>query len=180
MVWAMFLFALLEGSEDEASQNRKRDEKIEESKMIGLARESGHMDGGVLAEATKTSNTESKIKPKEWYIEQSLKKLWSSHATWLTAALDDALAYAKSATPNSREAIDKAIRRTSTSDTDISSRFASEIWPSLKTRGWKASLVSDGINAGKRCYSFEEKKVVLIACLCRFSRTNLTDFFKVF
>lgn len=75
----------------------------------------------------------------------------------------DATSFAKENEPHAQELVDKVLKKPPVSEietpVDSASIFATNIWPSLKSRGWKALVVADGDRAGKTVYSYGGKEV---------------------
>ena len=138
-------------------QNKKRDERHAEKKRAEDDPAPQPSSGGTLAAIPQ--EPAALEQSDEEYSRVAFEKLWSTNQAWTSLLLEDALSYTKSFEPNDQTGIDKALRKGPVTSADISSQFASNIWPSLKTRGWKASILSEGDNAGRRCYEFGERKV---------------------
>lgn len=158
MCWAMALTALLETAEDDAVQARKREERASEKKL----EVSANADGGTLA-VDRSTEIRDKDLPVEELRRRTFSKLWKANAVWAEKALRDAVSYAKQNAPRDQDAIDKALRKRNESTfletNDISSIFAANVWPSLKSRGWKAMISADGSAAGQTRYSFKNEEV---------------------
>ena len=101
-------------------------------------------------------------------IQKCFDKLWAVNACWAASVFDDALIFARSAEPRCEEILSRGLDSTKGSSSgsatplkqdEISSLFVQNVWPSLKSRGWKASVLSEGPHAGKTQYAYEGKQV---------------------
>ena len=157
MSWAILLLVLCEIAQEDAAQSKKRAVRAAEKK-----RESSDSpnpsDGGVLEAASEEVSQEM--------IQRCFNKLWATNACWASSVFDDALAFARKSEPRDEDILYRALDSTAIPGSgtplkqdEISSLFVQNVWPSLKTRGWKAAVLSDGPHAGKTQYSYEGKQV---------------------
>jgi len=151
---------------EDATQTTKRAARVAEKK-----RESSDSaalpEGGVLA-ILQTQDSGA-VKPE--VVQHCFKKLWYASESWVTAAFNDALTFARSAEPRDQEALSRGLQSARSAGTkstaplkkdEISALFSQNVWPSLKSRGWKAVVLSEGPNAGKTQYSYGGKQVSTI------------------
>jgi len=163
MSWALVLTALREAAMDDVHDMAKRAERAAEKK-----RESGPTsDGGMLGKVTAESAPEGSNAPvlsgstevsvlsddkmKEDQLERSFEKLLHAHSSWVSKAIEDALAYAQSNCPRSRIVINTNLAKKSNATqgkpprelSPLTVAFNQNIWPALRSRGWKQETVSD-------------------------------------
>lgn len=157
MSWAILLLVLCEIAQEDAAQSKRRAVRAAEKK-----RESSDSpnpsDGGVLEAASEEVSQEM--------VQRCFNKLWATNACWAPSVFDDALAFARKSEPRDEDILYRALDSTATPGSgsplkqdEISSLFVSNVWPSLKTRGWKAAVLSDGPHTGKTQYSYDGKQV---------------------
>jgi hypothetical protein len=161
MSWTVILTTIIETVEEEAETNRRRDikerEKAREEEIKG--KNSG---GGVLA--IDRSQDPGNLELEE-LKQKAFSKIWESNSRWLKDLLIDATAYAKETTPRSKAVIDRIVHMGKISseqrknNTDSLSLIVANVWPSLKSRGWKADMITDGEFAGKTRFSKDDKEV---------------------
>jgi hypothetical protein len=163
MSWSLALLSILETADDDAIQAKKREERAAEKKQ----EESGEVSAGVLA-MDLSPNCTDEAQLKEKYFE----KLWNMNATWAKLALDDAVTFAKASEPRNTDTLKAALMISEPKKPQqggMSSTFAENVWPSLKSRGWKAVISTEGPSAGKTRYTYVGKQVrfVLLSFICR-------------
>jgi hypothetical protein len=163
MSWSLALLSILETAEDDAIQAKKREERVAEKKH----EESGEVSAGVLAmDLSQNCTDEAQLK------EKSFEKLWTANATWAKLALEDAVTFAKGSEPRDTDTLNTAMMTSEPKkpqQVGVSSTFAENVWPSLKSRGWKAVLSTEGPSAGKTRYTYLGKQVrfFLLSFICR-------------
>lgn len=170
MAWSIVLMSMIETAEEDASMAKKREERAAEKKR----EESAPQDGGVLAldrsqEATNEALDDGQLQ------DRAFKKVLGANATWMKLAIEDAVAFAKESEPRDADTIKKFLKATDTEKRrphGISASFAESVWPSLKSRGWKAELLVEGPAAGKTRYAYEGKQVRRIKLLSRLVLAN--------
>jgi hypothetical protein len=159
MCWSILLISLCETAKEDAVQVKKRTERAAEKKREAEGDASpDQFLGGVLASTNNSSNADRQDSEQKCF-----DKLWFANAAWATPVLKDALTFAASTEPRSEEVLSSVIDRcfdscAPTKD-DLSSKFALHVWPSLKSRGWKAEVLADGPDAGKTVYKYDSKEV---------------------
>lgn len=158
MSWAMLLLILCEIAQEDAAQSKKRAVRAAEKKREN-SDSPNPSDGGVLAEAASGTISQE-------LIQKCFDKLWATNACWASYVFRDALEFARRNEPRDEDILYRALDSTITSGSgtplkkdEISSLFVQNVWPSLKTRGWKATVLSDGAHEGKTQYSYEGKQV---------------------
>jgi hypothetical protein len=157
MSWSLALLTILETADDDAIQAKKREERAAEKKQ----EESGEVSAGVLAmDLSQNCSDEAQLK------EKSFEKLWNANASWAKLALEDAVTFAKDSEPRDTDSLKAALmigEPQKPQQGGVSSTFAENVWPSLKSRGWKAVLSTEGPSAGKTRYTYVGKQVRLIS-----------------
>ena len=165
MAWSLVMFTIIDAAVDDAEKALNRELKTAE-KDRETAEAMKPTNGGVLA-ASLPLNSDGLEKPPssiDTLKRAALEKLLNDTAPWIEAVFTDAVAFAKENSPRDQTVIAQVLRgstdsvtKMKKSDTDL--MFANSIWPSLKSRGWKAEVISAGFYAGKTRYSFKGKDV---------------------
>ena len=107
-----------------------------------------------MLDSRTTAINPSEIKAK------AFQKIVGSQAPWFAEVLNDASNFAKSNEPRQDEVIHKLnTMNLPLTATDVASIFATNVWPSLKSRGWKVALIDEGDQTGKSRYSYKDKEV---------------------
>jgi hypothetical protein len=164
MCWSILLVALCEVAEEDAAQTKRRAERAAEKK-----RDADEDDvnppslGGVLAVPIDAMLSDGDTAA---LIQKCFDKLWMASASWATPVMQDALEFAKSCQPRSEEVLSQALQnaagpKSPMKHDEITTKFVQTIWPSLKSRGWKAQVLMEGPSAGSTQYSYNETKVGL-------------------
>jgi hypothetical protein len=153
MMWTAVLTTFRENVAEAIARRRKREMEPKDSAKGDAG------SGGVLSEfAPKvlTSDQEFKI------ANDAFQELWKENKTWMRKALHDALAFAQSNRPRDHDTIESTLRPGTfickSDDSAIGSSFA-QAWQSLKNRGWKATLLTEGDKAGKTKYEYGDQQV---------------------
>lgn len=116
------------------------------------AAESKSSDGDVLSricqeDSDKVSETDQK-RSKELADKkhEAFMKVFATNKLWLSHVIDDALTYSKSAEPRDKEHVKKILSgshspqkspRENQVQTQLSAQFEEQVWPTLRSRGWK-------------------------------------------
>jgi hypothetical protein len=151
MCWSLIFTTLLETVNEEVQSQKRKDESLKLQ----------HPDGGILAlSPTKIGvNSTFDVSARRKEIFQSLMK---KNLDCVSLAIHDAVAFAKSVAPRDQAEIDAALggaNKTQSMKESITTLFAANVWPSLKSRGWKAKLVTEGDQVGQTIYQFENQEV---------------------
>lgn len=162
MTWAMLLFSMREAAEDDAHSAKRRAERKAEKQRIAsetdveasIAKESGGILGTNLDELAGKNDLGDQFNV-------SFRRLADTNASWLTMAIQDATEYAIAHTPRSKNAVDRAHQSNASNSApqSLETLFVSNLWPSLKCRGWTAEVIVDGQFSGTTCYSHSGKEV---------------------
>ena len=156
MSWSIILLALREYAEEDAASTKRRAARAAEKRREAEGPSDNAPQGGVLAQ-TEPNDEKSKD-----LIQKCFNKLWSANSAWAAQVLEDALAYARNSQPRNEALLTRALDQDSsssvpTSEQEVEQIFGQNVWPSLKTRGWKAEVLTEGPHVGKTQYSFEGK-----------------------
>lgn len=157
MCWSIILLTFLEVAEEDSTQMQKRQERAAEKEREKAAQ--ANSDGGVLAEASV-----SKVTPEDEVIlkRKCFSKLWATNISWARHALEDCVSYAKNNDPREQSTLDKVLHRSDAPKkriSNVSTLFMESVWPSLKNRGWKGEMRTEGNLAGQVVYKADEKEV---------------------
>ncbi|CAB9496158.1 CHD3-type chromatin-remodeling factor PICKLE [Seminavis robusta] len=157
MCWSILLTALCEIADEDAAHIKRRAVRAAEKKRDAPDGSSEQALGGVLAASKGDSASDPN---NEESVQKCFDKLWIANASWAVIVLKDALAFAASTEPRSDEVLSRTVQTTEApaKKDDISAKFAQSVWPSLKSRGWKAEILTDGANAGKTQYKYDGKQ----------------------
>lgn len=164
MAWSIIFASIKETTDDEAESSKKREQNnidIAKAKQAGTENLDG---GGILAtqEVTDVPNATETVDEKT-LKQQAFEKVFRMLGSWIELVLADATEYANEHEPRPKEVIDE-LQKLKTIDqvepaSDPVTMFASKIWPFLKTRGWKTSMITAGNLAGRSQYIFRDKSV---------------------
>jgi len=160
MCWTVVLTSLLELAEEDGEMAKKREVKAAEKARDEKA-ESKPDNGGVLA---VDRSSEPEVQDVDQLKRKAFEKHWKASSTWMEQLLVDAIACASEYAPRGKEQINKAFRKYDGSSqplkqAEVSAMFATSVWPSLKSRGWKAQQITEGDSTFKTRYSFEGEEV---------------------
>ncbi len=138
MCWSLSLLCLHEAAEDDALElSRKKKKRI---------------DGDILAlssinEASDHAQSDDNLDEEKDPLEESFKNLLAANASWVEAALADAQAYSNRVASHRDKlyvlSIIDGIRPHNDPKEEnpvqfkLASNFAENIWPALRSRGWK-------------------------------------------
>jgi hypothetical protein len=119
------------------------------------ASEAKSSDGDVLSrigenDSVKESETDEK-RSKELAKKkhEAFLKVLDTNKSWLSQVIDDALAYSKSTEPRDKELVKRILSgshspqktpRENPAQTQLSIQFEEQVWPSLRSRGWKVEV----------------------------------------
>jgi hypothetical protein len=157
------LTTLLESADDDVGAAKKRDARTAEKVQEESTEVSKPGNGGVLA---VDRSSEVTIEDADKLKQKAFEKHWRDTSNWMGHVLSDAIAFASDHAPREKEQLDRILRKTNGSShhlqqSKIASMFATSVWPSLKSRGWNAELITEGDTAGKTRYSYLGKEVSL-------------------
>lgn len=176
MSWALALVCLQEAAEDDALEKKRKAEALTKDNQTA---------GGVLGQAagiTESQNEEegdaaqageeelpNKSNDKD-LPQESFEAFLSENESWIMKALADALAYSKVATSRDKDWVQSVIDGTSDHKKDkkenhtqlkLSTEFNENVWPALRTRGWK----EESNKSGKKGYTYKGKTVKSISAV---------------
>jgi hypothetical protein len=145
MSWSLILTSLIEATYEEAQGAKKKDERILKQKA-DETHDEDKQNGGILAsKANLLEEESSKVSNKE--LEKAFNYLWKSVSPWAGQVVRDAVDYASTSAPRDSKTLSRILRKPPPSEltiNDVHSKFARSVWPSLKTRGWTASVEIEG------------------------------------
>ena len=166
MTWSILLTTLLETAEDDANGAKKREERAAEKKQ----EENGQGDGGILAVDLSQDGANVGLDAAQ-LKEKAFQKLLTANESWTKLVIEDAVLFAKENPPRDAETVQKALKAGASEKPHldgISFMFAESVWPSLKSRGWKAELLVEGPSTGKTRYTYKDKQVRVVSYFVRF------------
>lgn len=171
MSWALALICLQEAAEDDALEKKRRAEAItKENQTAGgvLAAAVGNEGEGNVAQAEEEkplyNSNESDLS------QESFEIFLSENESWIMKALADASAYSKIATSRDKDWVQSIIDGTSGHSKaskgnpvqlKLSAEFNENVWPALRTRGWKEECDK----SGKKGYTFKGKTFKTISAV---------------
>jgi hypothetical protein len=157
MCWTVILTTLLEAVDDAAESTVKREERQAE-KCRGI---SDAAVGGVLAidrslDVAVQNMDERKV--------CEFKKIWHETTAWIGKVINDAVEFARTNSPRSIVQLDvqgsiPALSPKKVLNGEIEAMFMSNVWPSLKNRGWKSESVATEDNNKRTHYFFRGTEV---------------------
>lgn len=140
LCWAFLLTTIREAANDEFENAKKRAMRAAEKKIEEEGKnENG--DSGVLGQTEAFQSAAASVD-----VAVCFKKLWDTHRPWMENVLHDAVSYARAHSPRSKEALLRSIRSVASRSDDGEKKepnavFAQNVWPALRSRGWKAELI---------------------------------------
>lgn len=157
---------LIETASEDGERAMNREVRAAEKDREKTAEAAKPADGGVLAVSLSSEKVTVTASVEE-LKQKAFEKLSKEASDWMEDVIADAVAYAKEKSPREKEFLNRVLHKTSDSaqplkQSEIASMFATSVWPSLKSRGWKAEVISEGDSAGKTRYSFEGKDVRML------------------
>jgi hypothetical protein len=158
MGWSI-IFAVIRQTVDDEYENTQKKDQLAADRLIASSTEP--IQGGLLAIPANISNGSSSLcaDPKE-AKEKIFLAVLKSLAPWIGKTVEDASSFARDNEPRKEEVLKKLQTMSMPSvPTDATSIFATNLWPSLKSRGWKTSMVTEGNRTGATRYSFKDKEV---------------------
>lgn len=162
MSCSLVLTAAIEAATSEVEGAKKREERAVQK---SIEQSLNTNDGGSLAAEVPRENAsksaESRISEEK---EKAFLRIWRTIAGWSTKVLHDAVEFAKGHEPRDLGTIQRLITgeagKSEKLESDaVASKFAESVWPSLKSRGWNASIVTEGDAAGRTSYMYKDKEV---------------------
>jgi hypothetical protein len=155
MCWSVIFVVIRQTVDDEYDALVKKDQ-LAADRASAISAETSQ--GGLLAVPANTSSCADSVGIDPIVAKEKIfVALMRSLAPWIERAVDDATNYAKNNEPRKEEVLNKL--QTLSVPTDATSMFATNLWPSLKSRGWKANLITEGDRTGETRYSFKDKEV---------------------
>ena len=139
MGWAVTLLSICEVTKEEVGASTKRAERIAEKKK------DEQRNGDILGVPVARDGAGVVNAAQQYQL--CFKRLWSTHAKWVSRVLIDAVTYAREHEPRSVDTDEDH-------GAEISRAFFSTLWEPLQGRGWKV----EDTEAGK-IFHFGNQKV---------------------
>jgi hypothetical protein len=162
MCWSIVLLSMVEAIDEIVESAVKREEKqAEKMKELGSFTIS---NVGVLATNSSRDFTCSDITFRK---NREFIAIWYETNDWNEKLIADAVSFAKANTPRLTTDFEqnKSERSHTSMCNDTETMFKSNVWPSLKLRGWTSTVGANEIN--KYCFNGNE------VCVKRFTIHNL-------
>lgn len=167
MTWSMLLLLLLEYAQSEVITARKREERAAEKKLEDCS-QIRDKEGGSLAVTTSFNKRDGDLSEEE-QIEKAFQRICISVSEWLPDVVSEAVKYARQTSPRDQARIDEVKHNKDNCESktnDLNILFVQNVWPSLKSRGWKGKIITEGVSAGLTTYSFGSREVRRFRLLC--------------
>jgi hypothetical protein len=147
MALSMILYCVVEAAETELLTSRRREDRL----AVKVRGESGDADQMEAKPAPNVTDQELAV--------QSFRKFWDPSADWVTKLVMQVVLYAKDHDPRNAETLAQLMhtKTESLDESDVKVLFAKNVWPSLRSRGWKARVVEGG--PGEPQYTYEDNEV---------------------
>lgn len=168
MSWSLALVCLQEASEDDALEKKRKAEALTKENQPA---------GGVLGQAAGIEERDStaeempnKPDDKDLLEEESFMAFLSENESWVRNVLLDAVAYSKVASSRDKDWVQGVIEGTSGHKKDkkenpvqlkLSAEFSENLWPALRTRGWK----EESSKSGKKVFTYKGDTVKSISAV---------------
>lgn len=167
MCWSIVFVVIRGGAEEDGAGAAKRAERAAEKKRQSEGNDTptSPSRGGILAVAVNSIEQGEDEKSRSAKKQEAFVRIWEANQTWLPLTVADAKAYATSNFPRAKEVFEHATSTESNKplrskeEEGMLSLFIRNIWPSLKSRGWKAELVEEGKYAGNTHYTNAKNQV---------------------
>ena len=150
MSWSLILLCLYEAAEDDALEVTRKAEAD--------STERGTTEGDILArniEISELAESNDKTDDERGILEESFKKLLSVNSSWVEMALGDAVDFSKIPSHRDQKYVQGIIdgNRPSNHLNPVQSKlvadFMDNVWPALRSRGWKEDEKNMFIYQGK-------------------------------
>lgn len=159
MAWSLVMSTLMDSAADDAEKSLIREMKAAEKYREKVVDREAPAQGGILAEASPPHMPGQRHSSLIALQQAVFGKLLAECSPWMNAVIADAINFAKENSPRGQKMLPRVLRRStnaaaSMNQSDIATMFATSVWPSLKNRGWKAEVISEGMSAGKTRYAY--------------------------
>lgn len=140
LCWALLLLTIREAADDDVVNARKRAVRTEVKKREE-ERKNDDVDSGILGKTEVMQHVAGRVD-----IDSCFQKLWEIHRPWMSKIIEDAIIYARSHSPRTKESLNSAIQSASAKfnlgqKKEINALFSQSFWPALKNRGWKTEVL---------------------------------------
>jgi hypothetical protein len=171
MSWSVVLTTLREVTEENVSNARKRTERAAQKKSAAeegnseKKQDAGDVSGGVLG--VKPLNAAEAQKAKQ-VLHRQFIGLISSQNSWLPLVLRDAKQFGASHSGRSNDIVERYLVSSPSKKKQApqgkAALFAQNLWPQLKSRGWKVEQVNVGGQMSSK-YSYAGETVSIAPLL---------------
>lgn len=161
MAFSLLLCCVVEAVDAEIITAKKREEKIAEKwKEKATVEETEGKDETADGKTQPAQMTDAQLE------QASFKKFWDESAEWATRLVKDVIAYATDNEARDHDALMELLHRKNevVDSESIKKAFAQNIWPPLRSRGWKAEGL-DGSSKEKYFYQDETVRLYLLDTL---------------
>jgi hypothetical protein len=147
MAFSMLLYCVVEAAEAELATSKRREDRLAEK----LKGETGNADQTDAKPAPGVTDGELAV--------QAFRKFWDPNADWVTKLVMEVVVYAKDHDPRNEETLMQLMHKKTKSmdEGGVKILFAKNVWPSLRSRGWKARVAEGGSSEPQ--YAYEGKEV---------------------
>ncbi|KAK1747456.1 chromodomain-helicase-DNA-binding protein [Skeletonema marinoi] len=155
--WALALVCLQEAAEDDALEKKRKAEALtKENQSAGgvLGQAAGVAEGQNEKEGNAQGDEMPNKSDDKDLPQESFEAFLSESESWITKVLADAVAYSKVATSRDKDWVQSVIDGTS-------AEFNENLWPALRTRGWK----EESDKSGKKVYTYKGNTVKSISAV---------------
>lgn len=156
MAWSMVLITLCEAAAEGAK--KKSDRQVAKGQAPS---EDVAAAGGVLASVSEPVNPRKQAEEEQRVLFESFEKVWSAHAAWCKRVLADGFDYARYNRPRPKAKLNAAMQiqgSTESATGSLHAKFAQNLWPALKSRGWRSQEVQTA-RGSQIQYVFDDRKV---------------------
>jgi hypothetical protein len=155
MCWSLVLMTIREAADDDVLASKRKAEKAAEKKREAEGKDES-LEGGILG------NNAPPVQPLE-NLDSCFEKLWKTHKAWIEEAVGHAQEFAASHPPRPKQTLDRALhvgtpRNQTESMKGVNAVFVENVWPALRSRGWKVEM-SPTDEGDVTKYAFGDKKV---------------------
>jgi hypothetical protein len=160
MCWTIILTAILETVDDSVGMFLKRETKRAEKIREMAALE----NGGVLSVDRSLVISREDVEKRKVH---EFKKVWDEASEWIGIVIKDAMNFAllnpsRATLQQVAEGSSALLSRSTALTAQIETTFNSNVWPSLKNRGWKSDVCATEEGIEYTRYFFRGNEVTII------------------
>ena len=144
MCWALCLMTFREAIDDDVNEVAKRAErkalqkqKLNENKIFSST-DSDKPEANISKSAEVVKDPLGPVKKNENQINLSFERCFSTHKSWITNVLEDAISFAGTVSPRNNNQAENPEKI----ELSLLTAFNESLWPALSTRGWKKEVGS--------------------------------------